>query len=52
MDRYPQYSFKAFGIHKKINPDITLKLGPYCLRFHNQNLEDVIKLEQKMNRNK
>ena len=48
IERYPQYSFEAFGIHKKINADITLKLGEYCIRFHNQNLEDVIKLEKKM----
>lgn len=48
VDRYPQYSFQAFGIHKKINADITLKLGEYCIRFHNQSLEDVIKLEKKM----
>lgn len=47
IDRYPQYSFEAFGIHKKINADITLKLGEYCIRFHNQSLEDVIKLERK-----
>ncbi|MBC7540465.1 MAG: VOC family protein [Bacteriovorax sp.] len=48
VDRYPQYSFEVFGIHKKINADITLKLGEYCIRFHNQNLEDVIKLEKNM----
>lgn len=47
IDRYPQYSFEAFGIHKKINADITLKLGEYCIRFHNQSLEEVIKLEKK-----
>lgn len=50
--RYPQYSFESFGIHKKINADITLKLGDYCIRFHNQSLEDVIKLELKMNNRK
>lgn len=50
IDRYPQYSFEAFGIHKKINADITLKLGDYCIRFHNQSLEDVIKLEKKQRR--
>jgi len=47
IERYPQYSFEAFGIHKKINADITLKLGEYCIRFHNQSLEDVIKFEKK-----
>lgn len=52
IDRYPQYSFEAFGIHKKINADITLKLGDYCIRFHNQSLEDVIKLEKKMGHRK
>jgi predicted metalloenzyme YecM len=51
VDRYPQYSFEVFGIHKKINADITLKLGEYCIRFHNQSLEDVIKLELKMKHN-
>lgn len=46
VERYPQYSFEVFGIHKKINADITLKLGDYCIRFHNQSLEDVIKEEK------
>lgn len=50
IQRYPQYAFEAFGIHKKINADITLKLGDYCIRFHNQSLEDVIKLEKKLKR--
>lgn len=48
VDRYPQYSFEVFGIHKKINADITLKLGDYCIRFHNQSLEEVINLEKRM----
>lgn len=48
VERYPQYSFEVFGIHKKINSDITLKLGEYCIRFHNQSLEEVIKIEKKM----
>jgi predicted metalloenzyme YecM len=48
VDRYPQYSFEVFGIRKKINADITLKLGDYCIRFHNQNLEEVINLEKRM----
>jgi predicted metalloenzyme YecM len=52
IEKYPQYSFEAFGIHKKINADITLKLGEYCIRFHQQSLEDVIKLEKKMANNK
>jgi predicted metalloenzyme YecM len=47
VSRYPQFAFETFGIHKKINADITLKLGDYCMRFHNQSLEDVIKLEKK-----
>jgi predicted metalloenzyme YecM len=47
VDRYPQFAFETFGINKKINADITLKLGSYCIRFHNQSLEDVIKLERK-----
>jgi predicted metalloenzyme YecM len=52
MARYPQYAFEAFGIHKKINPDITLKLGDFCIRFHNQSLFDVIKQEKKHVRSK
>lgn len=48
VERYPQYSFETFGINKKINADITLKLGQYCIRFHNQSLEEVIKTEKKM----
>lgn len=47
VDRYPQFAFETFGIHKKINADITLKLGKYCIRFHNQSLEEIIKLEKK-----
>jgi predicted metalloenzyme YecM len=46
VNRYPQFAFETFGINKKINADITLKLGDYCIRFHNQSLEDVIKLEK------
>ncbi|MDO9183487.1 MAG: VOC family protein [Bacteriovorax sp.] len=52
VEKYPQYSFEVFGIHKKINADITLKLGEYCIRFHNSSLEDVIKLEKKMGNKK
>ncbi len=48
VNKYPQYAFEVFGIHKKINADITLKLGDFCIRFHNQSLEDVIKLEKQM----
>ena len=47
VDRHPHLMFKTFGINKKINADITLKLGDYCIRFHNQSLEDIIKLEKK-----
>lgn len=46
VDRYPQYAFEVFGIHKKINADITLKLGNYCIRFHNQRLDEVIRMEK------
>ena len=52
VDRYPQFAFEVFGIHKKINADITLKLGTFCIRFHNQSLEDVIKLEKNNGRSK
>lgn len=52
VDRYPQFAFEVFGIHKKINADITLKLGNFCIRFHNQSLEDVIKFENKNGRSK
>ena len=48
VERYPQYSFETFGIHKKINADITLKLGEYSMRFHNQSLEEVINLELRL----
>ena len=48
VDRYPQFAFEVFGIHKKINADITLKLGEYCIRFHNQTLEEIIELEKKL----
>lgn len=52
VNRYPQFAFETFGINKKINADITLKLGDFCIRFHNQSLEDVIKLEKKNGRPK
>jgi len=52
VDRYPQFAFEVFGIHKKINADITLKLGDYCIRFHNQSLEEVIKQELKFLKHK
>jgi predicted metalloenzyme YecM len=44
--RYPQFAFETFGINKKINADITLKLGDFCIRFHNQSLEEVIAMEK------
>jgi uncharacterized protein len=47
VNRHPHLMFETFGINKKINADITLKLGNYCIRFHNQSLEDIIKLEKK-----
>jgi predicted metalloenzyme YecM len=47
VDRHPHLMFETFGINKKINADITLKLGDYCIRFHNQSLDDVIKLEKR-----
>lgn len=50
VDKYPQYSFEVFGIHKKINADITLKLGEYCIRFHNHSLEEVINQEKRLNK--
>jgi len=52
VNRYPQFAFETFGINKKINADITLKLGDYCIRFHNQSLEDVIKIEKRNGRPK
>ncbi len=52
VNRYPQFAFETFGINKKINADITLKLGEFCIRFHNQSLEDVIKLEKNNGRSK
>ncbi len=52
VKKYPQYAFEIYGIHKKTNADITLKLGDYCIRFHNQSLEDVINEEIKYGRSK
>ena len=45
--QYPNLQFETAGIDKKINADITLRLGDLCIRFHNQTLEDVIELEKK-----
>ena len=50
VEKYPQYKFEVFGINKKINADVTLKLGEYCIRFHNKSLEDVIKFERRQAR--
>ncbi len=50
VDRHPHLKFETFGINKKINPDITLKLGEYCIRYHNSSLEDIIKSELKHKR--
>ena len=46
VDAYPSCSFETQGINKEINADITLRLGEYCIRFHNQTLEDVIAQEK------
>lgn len=48
VDTYPSCSFETQGINKDINADITLRLGEYCIRFHNQTLEDVIVEEKKL----
>jgi predicted metalloenzyme YecM len=45
VEKYPKLDFEVFGIDKAINADITLKLGDYCIRFHNQTLEAVIQEE-------
>lgn len=45
VEAYPQHEFEVFGINKAINADVTLKLGEYCIRFHNQTLEEVIEKE-------
>ncbi|MBY0414244.1 MAG: hypothetical protein K2Q18_08765, partial [Bdellovibrionales bacterium] len=42
VDQYPHLAFETNGINKAINADITLRLPPFCIRFHNQTLEDVI----------
>ncbi len=47
--RYPHLAFETYGINKRINADVTLKLGEFSLRFHNQSLEDVIKGERPKN---
>ncbi len=47
VNRYPMVAFETYGIHKKVNPDITLKLGAYCIRFHNDDLETIIKKENR-----
>jgi len=44
--RYPHLAFETYGINKRINADVTLKLGEFSLRFHNLSLEDVIKGER------
>lgn len=48
VDQYPKLSFETQGINKEINADITLRLGEYCIRFHNQTLEEVIEEEKKL----
>lgn len=48
VDTYSSCSFETQGINKDINADITLRLGEYCIRFHNQTLEDVIVEEKKL----
>jgi predicted metalloenzyme YecM len=46
LAKYPELDFEIFGINKALNADITLKLGEYCIRFHNQTLEEVIQAEK------
>lgn len=48
VDENPACIFETQGINKEINADITLRLGEYCIRFHNQTLEDVIAEEKKL----
>lgn len=46
VELYPHLTFETSGIDKKINADVTLHFGEYCIRFHRQTLEDVIKEEK------
>lgn len=45
VKKYSDLEFETFGIDKEVNADVTLKLGEYCIRFHNQTLEEVIEKE-------
>lgn len=47
VEKYPHLEFDTSGINKAINADITLRLGEFCIRFHNQTLESVIAHELK-----
>ena len=46
VEKYPKLNFEIFGINKAFNADVTLKLGEYCIRFHNLTLEEVIEAEK------
>lgn len=48
VKKHPGQKFETGGIDKKFNADITLRLGDYCIRFHNQTLEEVIEIEKGM----
>jgi predicted metalloenzyme YecM len=45
MRRYPDLQFDLKAITKESNPDISLKLGEYSVKFHNLPLDKVIEEE-------
>lgn len=47
VNEFPQYSWNTKALHKKLNPEIQLKLNNgLSVKFHNQSLEQVIEIEK------
>jgi predicted metalloenzyme YecM len=44
---YPNINFNKKGLTKKSNPDVKWKIDNFCVKFHNESLEDVIIRENK-----
>ena len=44
--RYPYLDFETKGLDKKLNKDVRLSAKDFSIKFHEQSLEEIIKIEQ------
>jgi len=50
MAKYPKLDWQTHALSKAINPDISLQFNGFSIKFHQKNLEEVIKFEQSLHK--